>query len=122
MHRNLYRAATYSALAISLLMPQLALAHAVLVDSTPKVDETIHGSSLRVDLKFNSRVDGTRSVVQLAMSDGSVRSLDLAGQAQPDEIVTHAEGLGSGKYTLRWQALSSDGHMTRGEIPFKVVE
>jgi methionine-rich copper-binding protein CopC len=28
--------------------------------------------------------------------------------------------LSAGGYTIRWQALASDGHITRGEIPFVV--
>ena len=120
MYRIFARLTPAAALAALLMVPQLALAHAMLVDSTPKANETVHGSSLRVDLKFNSRVDGARSTVQLATSDGSVKSLDLSTQTSPDEIVTHAEGLTKGSYTLRWQALASDGHITRGQIPFTV--
>jgi methionine-rich copper-binding protein CopC len=122
MKRMISRVAPAIALATSLLVPKLALAHALLVDSTPKANEMVHGSSLQVDLKFNSRVDGSRSVVQLASPDGSVRALQLGAQTQPQEIVTHVDGLTKGSYTLRWQALSSDGHITRGQIPFNVGE
>ncbi len=121
MLRYRSRLVSSAALAVSLLFPQLALAHAVLVDSTPKPNETIHGSTLQIDLKFNSRVDAARSTVQLATDDGSVRTLDLSSQTSPNEIDTHAEGLSKGSYTLRWQALSSDGHISRGQIPFQVA-
>ena len=120
MYRAFSRSACCIALLGALLAPQVALAHAVLIDSTPKVNETIHGSSLHVDLKFNSRVDGTRSTVQLSTADGAVRSLELSTQTSPSEIVTHADGLSKGSYTLRWQALASDGHITRGQIAFQV--
>ena len=108
------------ALATTLLVPQLALAHAVLVDSNPKPNETVHGAALEIDLKFNSRVDGARSTLQLASSDGSAQTLPISTQAAPNEITSHAEGLAKGAYTLRWQALSSDGHLSRGQIPFQV--
>ncbi len=120
MIRIISRLAPAIALAVTLFVPQLALAHAVLVDSTPKANETVHGSSLQIDLKFNSRVDGARSTIQLATADGAVKTLDLSTQTSPNEIVTHADGLHKGTYTLRWQALSSDGHITRGQIPFQV--
>jgi methionine-rich copper-binding protein CopC len=29
--------------------------------------------------------------------------------------------LAAGAYRLRWQVLASDGHITRGEIPFTVT-
>jgi methionine-rich copper-binding protein CopC len=117
---RLSRLVLLAALAATLWLPEVALAHAVLVDSTPKANETVHGSNLHIDLKFNSRVDGVRSTVQLAAADGAVKTLDLSTQTSPNEIVTHAEGLSKGSYTLRWQALSSDGHITRGQIPFQV--
>ena len=120
MFRSLSRPVSCLVLASTLLVTQAALAHAVLVHSTPKVNETIHGSSVQIDLKFNSRVDGPRSTVQIASAAGKVLSIDLSTQTLPNEIVTHADGLGKGSYTLRWQALASDGHITRGEIPFKV--
>ena len=120
MFRSVSRPLSGLVFASTLLATRAALAHAVLIDSTPKVNERVHGSSLQVDLKFNSRVDGSRSTVQIASANGSVRSLDLSTQTSPNEIVTHANGLGKGSYTLRWQALASDGHITRGQIPFQV--
>ncbi len=120
MLRTLSRFAPAAVLTATLLTSQMALAHAVLVDSNPKSGDTIHGSSLQIDLKFNSRVDGSGSTVQLATADGSVRTLELGTQTSPNEIVSHAEGLARGSYTLRWQALASDGHISRGQIAFKV--
>ena len=122
MPRLFSRTVAAAILGLSLLLPQIAMAHAVLVDSTPKVNETMHGSALHIDLKFNSRVDGARSTVQLVIPDGSVKTLDLATQTSPDEIVAHVEGLAKGSYTLHWQALANDGHITRGQIPFQVEE
>jgi copper resistance protein C len=98
---------------------RMAFAHAILVASTPKVHGTVHGPGVDVDLKFNSRVDATRSHFVLIASDGKPQSLTLSKQAAPQTLSTHAN-LKPGTYTLRWQALSADGHITRGEIPFTV--
>jgi copper resistance protein C len=98
---------------------QLAFAHAVLVSSTPKIHGTVHGPSIAVDLKFNSRVDGTRSSLSVVKPDGGVQSLSLLKQAAPNELNSQAQ-LAPGKYTLRWTALATDGHITRGEVPFTV--
>jgi copper resistance protein C len=107
--------------AISLLVSSLpAFAHAVLIASTPKAHETVHGSALNIDLKFNSRVDGTRSTLSVVMPDGSVKPLSLSKQPGPNELTSQAQ-LAPGNYTLRWQALAVDGHITRGEIPFTVA-
>jgi copper resistance protein C len=98
---------------------QLAFAHAVLIASTPKIHGTMHGPSIDVDLKFNSRVDGTRSSLSLVMPSGTVQPLGLEKQTAPNELGAHAQ-LSPGKYTLRWTALATDGHITRGEVPFTV--
>ena len=97
-----------------------AFAHAVLIASSPKAHETIHGPSIDFNLKYNSRIDGTRSSLSLVMPDGSVKSLSLAKQDAPSELSAHVQ-LSPGNYTLRWQALAVDGHITRGEIPFTVA-
>jgi len=99
---------------------QLAFAHAVLLSSTPKIHGTVHGPAIDVDLRFNSRVDGARSSLSLVLPSGTVQALSLLKQAAPDELSARAQQLAPGKYTLRWQALAVDGHITRGEVPFTV--
>lgn len=108
-------------LAICLLVCSLpAFAHAVLIASTPRAHETVHGPSLDIDLKFNSRVDGTRCTLSVVMPDGSVKPLSLSKQIEPNELIARAQ-LTPGSYILRWQALAVDGHITRGQIPFTVA-
>ncbi len=109
-----------AAVSLCAFAPRAAYAHAILVASTPKMDDTVPAGPLTVDLKFNSRVDGAHSVLSLAGADGSDHPLPLSTQVAPDEIRTETDGLTPGNYTLRWQALSSDGHITRGQIAFKV--
>ncbi len=104
----------------ALAAPQLALAHAVLVASTPKLHETVAGSSLHIKLRFNSRVDGAHCTLSLAPERGPAQSLTLAPQTAPNTISAEATDLHQGAYQLRWQALASDGHITRGFIPFRV--
>jgi methionine-rich copper-binding protein CopC len=52
------------------------------------------------------------------MPNGKIQSLKImpAGASELDA----RSKLAPGKYTIRWQALSVDGHITRGEIPFIV--
>jgi methionine-rich copper-binding protein CopC len=100
--------------------PQIALAHAVLLASTPSAHATIKGPEITVHLKFNSRIDGARSRLYLADSNGTVRTLKLTPQDAPDSIAAESITLSAGEYTIRWQALAADGHITRGEIPFAV--
>ena len=112
------RVPALAALVVSL--PMVALAHAVLVASTPKAGEVVHARSLDVELRFNSRVDAPHCTLMLASAGGAAVSLPIGKQEQPNGFRSHADALRPGAYTLRWQALASDGHITRGEIPFRV--
>ena len=100
---------------------QLAFAHAVLVSSTPAANSTMRGPGVAVDLKFNSRVDGSRSRLLLVMPNGATQGLTLLKQPAPEELVARAE-VGPGSYIIRWQAVAADGHISRGEIPFTVTK
>jgi methionine-rich copper-binding protein CopC len=73
-----------------------------------------------VHLKFNSRIDGAHSRLYLVDPAGKVQTLVLAPQDAPDALTAQSVKLAAGAYTIRWQALASDGHITRGEIPFMV--
>jgi len=112
-----------SALLVLLLIggtAQVCWAHAILMDSTPKLNSTVKSSELNISLRFNVRIDGGRSRVRLVAPDGTTSTLTLASQAAPNTLQTHAAGLKPGAYKLQWQVLASDGHMSHGEIPFTV--
>jgi methionine-rich copper-binding protein CopC len=115
-------------LAASLVLAWLALigrpadAHAIIVASTPAVDATVRGAQVPIKLKFNSRIDRDRSRLALIASDGSSMPLALDPDVPPDGLAATAKGLAPGRYRLRWQVLSVDGHITRGDIPFRVAE
>jgi methionine-rich copper-binding protein CopC len=100
--------------------PRMALAHAVLLSSTPQKNAAVNGPDITINLKYNSRVDGARSSLSLLKPDGSVERIDGLTQPAADVLSATGHKLAKGAYVLRWQVLSSDGHITRGEVPFQV--
>jgi copper resistance protein C len=100
--------------------PRVALAHAVLVSSTPQKNAAVSGPDITINLKYNSRVDGARSTLSLLKPDGTVEKIATSAQPAPDMLSATGHGLTKGSYVLRWQVLASDGHITRGEVPFQV--
>jgi methionine-rich copper-binding protein CopC len=96
-------------------------AHAILVQSTPRLNSTVKGPDVDIVLRFSVRIDGSRSRVRLSAPNGTVSQLTLASQTGPDSLQTHAAGLKPGAYKLQWQVLAFDGHISRGEIPFTVT-
>jgi methionine-rich copper-binding protein CopC len=107
---------------VSFLMcaASLSLAHAVLVEATPPVNGRVAGPEVDFRLRFNSRIDGARSVLSLVLPDGTVRALGVGKNLSADTLSIKADHMQSGHYTLRWQVLAVDGHITRGEVPFEV--
>jgi methionine-rich copper-binding protein CopC len=108
------------ALALLLTAVPAVLAHAILLAATPAAGSIVNGPDVDVRLRYNSRIDGARSHLDLVLPDKQVRPLKLAAQEAPDTLTAKAAGLAAGAYRLRWQVLAADGHITRGEVPFQV--
>jgi methionine-rich copper-binding protein CopC len=97
-----------------------ASAHAIIVSATPTANQHVPAGKLAVRIEFNSRIDKARSRLQMTVS-GSVKkdvAIDPAGK--PNVVTGTTGALTPGAYVLRWQVLAIDGHITRGDIPFKV--
>src|SRR5215467_6490892 len=107
-------------LAASFLMASSLLAHAVLLESSPALKSSVSGPDVPLKLRFNVRIDAFRSRLTLVDPDGTLQTLEIHGETGPDTLAAEAKGLHPGTYRLRWQVLASDGHITRGEIPFTV--
>ena len=102
-----------------LLVPA-AWAHAVLKASIPAIDGTVDGGVIPIALTYNSRVDAAHSTLSLTAPDGHTQPLRIDTNVAPNELRSVASSLKPGKYTIRWQVVATDGHITRGAIPFVV--
>jgi len=109
------------AVSAALLIVAPAAAHAVLLESTPSLNSTVSGPDVPIKLRFNVRIDTLRSRLTLIHPDGTAQTLEIGKQTPADTLSAEATGLAAGTYRLRWQVLASDGHITRGEIPFTVA-
>ena len=103
-----------------LLASPRALAHAILLAGIPAPTSHVLPGPLAVRLRYNSRVDATRSKLTLTGPDHVVVTLHADAGATPDLLDATTAPLAAGAYTLRWQVLATDGHITRGTVPFTV--
>ena len=117
--RNL--AAALIAVTLSGMAAAPALAHAVIVSAAPTADQQVAPGKLAIRLEFNSRIDKERSRLQLIASDGAKADVPIDQTGEPNIITGTTAELAAGAYVLRWQVLAIDGHITRGDIPFKVA-
>ncbi|WP_159732845.1 copper resistance CopC family protein [Methylosinus sp. Ce-a6] len=97
-----------------------AQAHAVLSESAPREAQTVSGRDLEVKLRFNCRIDARRSRLLLISPEMHGTVLALREAAAADELRAALTDLRQGDYRLHWQVLSVDGHITRGDISFRV--
>ncbi len=101
-----------------LLTPGIASAHAILLESQPAAHGSAAPGVTPVLLRFNSRIDHARSrlVLRRAPADTPVPILP---DSPADSLAARID-LPPGEYTLRWQVLAVDGHITRGDVPFTI--
>jgi methionine-rich copper-binding protein CopC len=110
-----------AAVAASLVLSAApALAHAILTASTPKPDGTLAAGHQKLHFDYNSRIDHRRSRLTLTGPSGKPVVLQVSPGSASNALDAEAD-LVPGSYTLRWQALALDGHITRGDVPFSVT-
>jgi methionine-rich copper-binding protein CopC len=113
-------AATALLMAILAFASNRAIAHAIVVAARPAMNSTVAVGDLDVRITFNSRIDVKRSSLALAAPDAIITPIELEPDAPPGVLIGRARTAIGGRWTLRWQVLSIDGHITQGEITFFV--
>ena len=101
--------------------PAPVQAHAILLESQPAAGSRVAAGHVDIRLRFNSRIDAGRSRLTLTRPDRSQAVLPIARRAGAGNLLTAAADLAPGAYSLRWQVLAIDGHITRGDVPFTVT-
>lgn len=98
-----------------------AQAHAIIVSAVPAEGATVAGPDIDLAFTFNVRIDVGRSKLTLTAPDGSSADIAILASDSPAVLAAHLTGLQSGTYSVRWQVLATDGHITRGDINFTVA-
>ncbi len=113
------RALCLAALA-ALALPGAAFAHASIVRVDPSFRERLAHSPREVVLRFDQSVTVLpHSIVVLTLGGKNVAA---PARAVPEKraIVARLPKLPRGPYTVRWQAMSNDGHIVSGVYTFGV--
>jgi copper transport protein len=108
------------AAAAALAVPAAALAHATLQRESPSFRQRVETAPRTVRLAFSESVDPVALSVRVYTAGGRVvsrRSRLLDGGRV---VQTPLRPLARGAYTVRWQVLASDGHVTSGVFTFGV--
>jgi copper transport protein len=103
---------------VALAVPAQAFAHATLLKTSPGFRERLQSSPQTVSLAFDQYVKALPQSIQLYSAHGSVGPVRTVEKGRVLEaFVPH---LRKGPYTIRWHALSGDGHVVSGVFTFGV--
>src|SRR5712692_2363936 len=107
-------------LLLALAFPAGAFAHASLIQSKPSFRQRLQTSPRLVALSFDQGVKAFPDSVVVYTATGRVVSGAARNRADPHFVEVPVRKLGRGPYTVRWHALSSDGHVVSGVFTFGV--
>ena len=111
-----------TALLSVLLWPAAAVAHAFLVKSAPAPRAILNHPPARVELWFNERLESAYSTLSVETAAGVPvdRGDVTVGPDDPRKLSVALPALASGRYVVRYRALSVDGHLVESSFVFSV--
>lgn len=104
----------------ALALPGAALAHTSVRESTPDYQERLATSPRAVVLEFTQGVKPLPRSIEVRDARGTLVSRGLRTRASERHLAVSLRPLGRGAYTVRWHALSLDGHVLSGVFTFGV--
>ena len=101
----------------------LANAHAILVRSTPKDGEAVQSPVAKVEVWYDAPIGGAMAALSVTDASGArVDKRDAAiDRSDGAHVTTSVEAAKAGEYTVRYRAISADGHIVTGLYHFSVT-
>jgi copper transport protein len=103
---------------VALALPAQAAAHATLEKTSPTFRERLASSPAKVVLRFDQYVIAVPGSIRLYSSTGPLAVTRVRSNGR--ELSASLPRLPRGAYTIRWHALSGDGHVVSGVFTFGV--
>jgi copper transport protein len=103
---------------VALVLPAQAFAHATLEKTSPGFRERLPSSPQKITLQFDQYVTALPGSMQLFSTRGplGVKRISAKGRF----LTAFVPRLRTGAYTVRWHAMSGDGHVVSGVFTFGV--
>lgn len=109
--------------ACALLSPQSARAHAIIVRTSPAQGGVAAGGIGKVEVWYDAGIRD--AFVALAVVSAGGERVDKRDAAidgsDPSHVSVGVNQLSPGKYTVRYRALSADGHIVSGAWEFEIA-
>ncbi|MBG6084248.1 copper resistance CopC family protein [Zhihengliuella flava] len=104
-----------AALCGAVALAPAAHAHDQLISTDPADGDTLAESPEELRLTFSGEIQDIGSAVELTDADAQAYDVELAVE-RADLVLTPAQPLQAGDYTLAWRVTSSDGHPIEGTV------
>ena len=105
---------------VTLAFPAAASAHATLGRTAPQYGSRVDSSPKVVRLSFDQSVDALPDAIRVYDAKGRLLSGATRSSADHRTIAAPVSRLARGGYTVRWRAVSADGHVVSGVFTFGV--
>lgn len=116
------RRVTLAALAAVLLIVSPAVAHSLLLESSPAAEATLTTPPPQLTLRFNNRIEKRLSRINLLDERGTPQALTLVvADGGADRLTAAVPPLEPGAYRVEWHVLSTDGHVVSGSFGFRLA-
>jgi methionine-rich copper-binding protein CopC len=104
------------------LWPALTAARQLHVrESQPAAEAVIHGRHAQYVIYFDGPVDHAASRLQITQAGRLVQTLNPLLDSAVDVLFASGESPPGGRYSLHWEAQSTEGDVSVGDIPFSVA-
>ncbi|MDP4083211.1 MAG: copper resistance protein CopC [Bacillota bacterium] len=103
--------------------PSFSSAHATVVKSNPAENQLLVNSPDQVSVEFDEPIQSSFFSIEVYDTYGNQKNRDdgYIDSSNPKLLVSDLKGkLSNGVYTIKWRAVSSDGHPVNGLIPFQI--
>lgn len=98
------------------LLPVAAMGHSRLLHTTPADGAILDQPPTALALEFNTPVESRLGKVEIDHKGWQALDAQVSGK----RIEARLPALQSGNYKVRWQVLSKDGHVQRGNFVFTI--
>lgn len=99
----------------------LALAHAVVTESSLASEPVKARHATTVVLLFNANVELSLSRVFLVSKGDILHPVEIARGKKPGELLIKLPPLEPGDYAIKYKVFAADGHLTENNIRFHVA-
>jgi copper transport protein len=113
-------AAVAAAVATALAWPAVAWSHASLEHQSPHYRQRVEAAPRKVVLAFDQAVKALPTSIEVRSASGRLVSGRARSGGNARKVVVPVRGARRGAYTVRWHAISSDGHVVSGVYTFGV--